>query len=127
MALVLVIDDQVHFRELIRKILQDAGHEVIEAQSGKAGVRAFVEHRPDLVITDMFMPEQDGIETLNHIRSAAPDARIIAMSGGGSRGFTKILEVAEHMGADRTLPKPFTQADLLGAVNQTLQLAPGRS
>ena len=120
MAVVLVIDDEVRFRDLVREILEEAGHQVIEAPDGKVGVRTFREHRPDLVITDLFMPEQEGIETIRRLRTEAPDVRIIAMSGGGTYGFVDTLDGLEVLGADATLRKPFRNEDLLNTVAETL-------
>ena len=125
MALVLVIDDEGRLRELVREILEEAGHQVIDAPDGKVGLRACLEHRPDLVITDLFMPEQEGIETIRRLRTEAPDVRIIAMSGGGTYGFVGTLDGLEALGAVATLRKPFRNEDLLRRVAETLALTQG--
>ena len=75
---------------------------------------------PDLVITDIFMPGHDGIEVLLELRKAFPTLKVIAMSGGDGRGVLNLLEDAELLGADRTIPKPFTPGELIAAVNDVL-------
>ncbi|HEX2136554.1 MAG TPA: response regulator [Microvirga sp.] len=127
MALVLVIDDEARFRELVREVLQEAGHQVVDAPDGRVGFRMFLDHRPDLVIMDLFMPEQEGIETIRQIRAEAPDIRIIAMSGGGSYGFTDALEGVKLLGADAALRKPFRNEDLLSTVDAMVALRPGET
>jgi two-component system response regulator (stage 0 sporulation protein F) len=119
MALVLVIDDETGMRRIVRRMLEEAGHRVMEAQDGKVGFRAFREHRPELVIVDIFMPEQEGIETIRKLRKQSPEISIIATSGGGAYGLN-LLDGLELLGADRTLSKPFRKDELLGAVEQLL-------
>lgn len=121
MALILVVDDEPYVREFLRESLSESGHQVIEAQNGKAGLRLFRQHRPELVITDLFMPEQEGIQTIRQLRAeAAEDVRIIAISGGGTYGFVEALDGLQALGADRTLQKPFRERELLSVVSQTL-------
>ena len=105
-------------RELVREILEQAGYRVIEAPDGKAGMRAFRDHRPNLVITDLFMPEQEGIQTIRELRAEAPDTKILAISGGGTFGFSNVLAGLEHLGADGTLRKPFHRRELLSTIDQ---------
>ena len=112
MAKILVIDDDVIVRETITQILEDLGHVVVIAEDGKAGVAAFRADRPDLVITDIIMPEQEGIQTITEIRRLAPDAKIIAISGGGRIGNTDFLRIARHIGANDVIAKPFDPDDL---------------
>ena len=116
MARIIVIEDEPAIRRLVVRILGRAGHEVREAGNGRDGVALHRTDPADLVITDLFMPEQDGIETIQQIREFAPGTPIIAMSGGGSRGNTDSLADAELLGAEAVLPKPFSPEDLERAV-----------
>ena len=124
MPLILVIDDQAQIRKMARHILSMAGHSVIEAGDGAVGLKQLASHRPAIVLTDILMPGTEGLETIFAIRRAAPDVKIIAMSGsGGNCGFD-YLEMAERAGADATLSKPFRAAELIGIVNRLLPAAP---
>ena len=119
MAKVLVIEDDADVRKAVCRILRSGGHEVIETDQGAAGMKALLREPPDLVVTDMLMPGQDGIETIGRIREIS-GVPIIAMSGQGQQGgFAPLLD-AEMMGADITITKPFTVEALLSAVNELL-------
>lgn len=120
MANVIVIEDEASIRRLVTRILGRSGHEVREAANGRDGVALHRAEPADVVITDMFMPEQDGIETIQQIREFAPTTPILAMSGGGSRGNTDALGDAELLGADRILMKPFSPEELEQAVAELL-------
>jgi len=120
MARILVIDDDEHIRETVRRVLESRGHSVEDADEGTAGIAAVAQRAPDLVITDIFMPGHDGIEVLLELRKAFPTLKVIAMSGGDGRGVLNLLEDAELLGADRTIPKPFTPGELIAAVNDVL-------
>jgi CheY-like chemotaxis protein len=122
MATILVIDDVKGVRLSIVKLLSRQGHRVIEAADGEAGVEAAARHRPDLVVTDMLMPVQDGIDTIDRIRGQDPARapKFLAMSGGGSLVPTEqALHLAERL-ADATIQKPFENADLLAKVDRLL-------
>jgi YesN/AraC family two-component response regulator len=94
---------------------------VAEAEDGAKAMKIFQATRPDLVITDIIMPNREGVETIGEMRAIAPDLPIIAMSGGGSsRGGELFLELATQLGATRTLTKPIRQADLIVAVEACL-------
>lgn len=123
MALILVIDDDERLRETARRILESRGHSVVEAEDGMDGLKAIAEQTPDLVITDIFMPGQDGIETIIALRKRFPGLKIIAISGGSSGGVLNILEDAEMLGATRSIPKPFTPRELIAAVSDVLGTA----
>src|SRR4051812_6717914 len=86
MAAILVIDDEAPMRRTIRRIAETAGHTILEAENGREGVRLFQDHRPALVITDIMMPEKEGIETIREIRAVEAATKILAVSGGGARG-----------------------------------------
>ena len=120
MARVLVIDDDLNVRRLLRNMLEKKGHEIVEALDGDEGLRYYRLQRADLVITDILMPAEDGLSTINEIRRESPDAKIIAISGGGERGDLDFLSQAEDLGALRTISKPFTVEEVLGAVNDVL-------
>ena len=108
---VLVIDDDDQVRRMATKILSAEGHEVIAAANGLQGVAQCRANRPALVVTDIIMPEQEGIETILTIRREWPQIKIIAISGGGVGGID-VLQMARILGADDVLPKPFRAGDL---------------
>jgi CheY-like chemotaxis protein len=120
MAHILVIDDNDSIRLLVRMILERAGHAVEEAADGVEGVRAFRRREPDLVLCDLFMPRQGGLEVMRELRRERPGVPFIAMSGGDLAAQPDLLPVAERQGADWVLHKPFGQPELLRAVAQRL-------
>ncbi|MFO7598523.1 MAG: response regulator [Candidatus Desulfacyla sp.] len=122
MARILVIDDEPSVRELLYAMLIDEGYEVVEAADGKAGMRLFRESPVDLVITDLIMPEKEGIETIMDLRRNFPDVKIIAMSGGGIIQAEDYLGMAQGVGAHRVFEKPFGVSDMLKAVRELLDL-----
>ncbi len=121
MAKVLIVEDEEDLRDLISTVLQEAGHATIVTIDGEAGMRAFAAGRPDLVITDVIMPEADGIETIRRIRTLDPAARIIAMSGGALIGNDYYLRMAKPLGAMAVLAKPFDIDDLVHLVDACLR------
>ena len=116
MAKVLVIEDDAGVRQSLRRVLESAGHEVVETDSGILGVDMVAREAPDLVITDLLMPEQEGIETIQRIRERDDWLPIIAISGAFGDFDYSPLDDARLMGADLTLEKPFTNEKLLAAV-----------
>ena len=116
MASVLVLEDDIVFRDAVRKTLQKAGYTVDVAANGRQGWDFFKETRHDVVITDLQMPSQGGVRTIDQIRKIAPDVPIIAMSGAAP----KQLDDAMHRGANVRLNKPFEMSDLLAAVSMLL-------
>ena len=121
MAHILVIDDDDQIRMVLRQVLEAAHHVVTELADGTGAVEQWRQQRPDLVITDIIMPEQEGLGTIVALRKVAPQLKIIAMSGGGRYIDTSILAVAQRLGADRTLTKPFDRADLLQLIQELLE------
>jgi DNA-binding response OmpR family regulator len=117
-ASILVVDDDPAVLGVLRDILTEAGYDVADAMDGKKAVTKFRQHRPDVVITDIVMPDQEGVETIRQLKIESPGLKIIAMSGaiGG-----RYLRVAELMGADATLQKPIKVEQLLDAVKKVLR------
>lgn len=122
---ILVIDDEQLIRLQIRSALELEGYTVHEAANGNEGLARIAEVTPDVVITDILMPDKEGIETILELRRTHPKIRIIAISGGGRTGNKDFLRTAKHLGADRTLAKPFGLAELLRLVNEVLAEANG--
>jgi len=120
MALILMIDDDPSVRRMTRRILEAAGHEVIEADDGSQGLKLFAERQPQLVITDIVMPDKEGIGTILDIRRVDKDVGIIAVSGGGVDIGLGYLKVATRMGANAALAKPFMAAELTDLVEAVL-------
>jgi|tagenome__1003787_1003787.scaffolds.fasta_scaffold16208720_1 DNA-binding response OmpR family regulator len=114
MASVLVIDDEPLIRDMIRDFFEAEGHQVSTAEDGHAGLVAFQELRPEVVIVDLFMPEKEGLETIQEIARHDPTVRIVAISGGGRFGLN-FLEAARGFGASSVVRKPFRMDELLQA------------
>lgn len=119
MARILVIEDDVDMRTSLEKALQSAGHQAVLASDGQEGMKLFRSAPADVVITDLFMPNQDGIETMMNLRREFPEARIVAISGNISAA--AMLSVAKRLGAVVVLEKPFDIEALLAAVDKALQ------
>ena len=115
---ILIIDDEVPFRMMLRQFLENYGFEVVEAANGEEGVKLFFEKPADLVISDIIMPEKEGIETVMDIKRRFPKAKIIVVSGGGWYGTDLDFDMAEKLGAV-TIKKPFELSELAAAI-QTL-------
>ena len=120
MASVLIIDDDTSIRRVVRAALERAGHRVAEAGNGAEGMQRYRMAPADLVITDVFMPDQDGIETIQQLREEFPAARILAISGGSVAGTSGTLRDALLLGADATLAKPFTIEQLTRIIDGML-------
>ncbi len=124
MARIIVIDDDAAVRGAIRRTLEPLGHAVLEADDGAVGLALLADRGADLVITDIFMPGQDGIVTVRQIRKQYPGVRIIAISGGDTSGRMDLRQDAKLLGAAATLAKPFEREDLVQAVEAVLGDAP---
>ncbi|GAK60632.1 response regulator [Candidatus Vecturithrix granuli] len=120
MARILIIDDDVQFLKMLRQMLEREGYEVVEALDGRVGIRLFRELRTELVITDIFMPEKEGIETTLELKREFPGVPIIIMSGGGRAYDFRYLDMAREFGADRAFIKPFERQELLAAIQELL-------
>jgi DNA-binding response OmpR family regulator len=121
---ILVIDDEYLVRYTLARILRSNGYEVVTAADGERGMAAFRSAAPDVVITDIIMPEQEGFATIRQMRGERPDAKIIAMSGDAQIGSLDLLAIARKLGADDAMRKPFDADELLSRVRQ-LHALPG--
>jgi DNA-binding NtrC family response regulator len=120
MARIIVIDDQEPIRRIVRRALENDGHQVLEASDGELGM-ALLEREPaDVVITDIFMPGMDGIQTLREIRKRFPAIKVIAISGGDSTGLLDLRRDAELLGAMKSLQKPFNAREIVELVRSVL-------
>lgn len=115
---VLIIDDDDRIRDLFRLWLERAGFEVYEAENGKKGMDVQQETPVDLLICDLIMPVQEGIETITRFSNDYPEIGIIAISGGGKIGPDSYLAVAEHLGAWRVFTKPVDMPLLIETINE---------
>jgi len=120
-AKILVIDDDDHLRELVCSRLRRQGYVVHTAENGRVGLRIFEAERPDLVITDILMPDMEGIETILRLKAGATPPKIIAMSGGGHIVGRDFLKWASHLGADQVLAKPFRVSTLIAMAGDLLR------
>jgi len=120
MEKILIIDDEPQIRALLRTILVREGFIVEVAADGQVGLATWRNEPADVVLTDIFMPNKDGIETILELKRSRPRAKIIAMTGGGQQKFREMRSVAAFLGADRTLEKPFEPASLLAAIRDVL-------
>lgn len=120
MARILVIDDEILVRLSIEAVLGAKGHAVSLATNGRDGLARLKSGEFDLIITDLIMPEMEGIETILAIRKESSSARILAISGGGRHGTGEFLDHAAQLGANVTLKKPFSNSELLDAVNRAI-------
>lgn len=124
---VLLIDDEPMVRKIVRKMLERAGHDVVEVENGRVGLERLESVSFDLVMTDIIMPEVEGIEVLTRIGEQFSAIKVIAMSGGGRTGNIDFLKVAGNLGACATLQKPFTYDALLKAIDHCVAASPRRS
>ncbi len=120
MAHVLIIDDELPVRTVLRALLEREGHTVLEAPDGRAGLALLRTSSVDLVLTDIFMPEKDGIEVIMEIKRRWPHSKIIAITGGGQAGQTELIPAALLLGATRMLQKPIAKQALIDAVAEAL-------
>ena len=120
MAGILIIDDDSQILKMLRQILEREGYDVIEASNGKQGLKLYRQNPADLVITDIIMPEKDGIETIIKLKRDDPDVKLIAISGGGRIDPVLYLDMAKKLGTLRTFAKPIERKQLITAVREFL-------
>ncbi|HTI71209.1 MAG TPA: response regulator [Candidatus Limnocylindria bacterium] len=116
MARILLVDDDDHVRRPVQMNLTRTGHQVVEARNGREAMDIYRREQFDVVITDLIMPEQEGLETIQQLKKHNPAVRVIAISGGGRLSANNYLQLAERLGAQRTLAKPFTTEELVKAI-----------
>lgn len=117
---ILLIDDDDVIRLTMQSALKKRGFQVITAENGNIGLELFKKENPQIVITDMLMPNKEGLETISEIRSLKTKVKIIAMSGGGSTQNMTFLKLAEKVGADQLLSKPVKPEQLIMAIENLL-------
>jgi DNA-binding NtrC family response regulator len=120
---IMVVDDDPGIRRALQLLLSRAGYRVMEARDGLEALRMWRDHGGDLVITDLHMPEKNGIETILELLTHSPGTRIIAMSGGGQTKRLDLLANTTMLGAVLTIEKPFTLSEMLTLVKQALKEA----
>ena len=121
MERILIIDDEQQIRSMLRLMLEREGYEVIEASDGIEGIKAYRQKPAGLIITDLIMPNKDGIGMIIELHKEYPDVKIIAMSGGGLNKPEGYLKGAKKLGAACTLTKPIDREKMLWAVKNTLK------
>jgi len=124
MKRILVIDDDMQMRQMLRQMLDHEGYEVVDAPDGKEGIRLYRQAPTDLIITDIIMPEKEGVETIIELKRDYPDVKIIAISGG-SRGFDvhDCLSYVKELDVSHIFTKPFEHTELLKAIQELLATA----
>ena len=120
MPRILLIDDDDAFRTMLRLTLVHFGHVVIEARDGREGLELFTDANADLVITDIVMPDMEGLEVVMEKRKKKPSLKIIAISGGTRNRSAGYLHTAKALGASKVLEKPFSNGELMEAINKLL-------
>jgi len=125
MARVLIIDDEPQMRRVLREALERAGYTVDEANDGLHALVRFADNQPDVVVTDIIMPQREGLETIQALRQKCPNLPIIAISGGGRQTPDGYLTLATSLGANRAFAKPFQVKDLVAAVGSLVATGTG--
>ncbi len=120
MARILVVDDEPEVLLLLTDILESVGHEVVQATNGAEGLREFQKGDVDLIVTDIIMPDKEGLESIMDYKQLNPEVKIIAISGGARIGPHTYLKMAEKFGAKKVFSKPFRNKELLDAVEELL-------
>ena len=121
--IVLIIEDDPIMLRNLAQWFEQAGCRVMVAHDGDEGLAQFNTLRPNAVVTDIIMPNREGVETLMSIKAVDPDVKILAISGGGRLGSTDLLTMAQGLGADAVMAKPFRSTDVVAAVSRLLQMS----
>lgn len=121
MPKVLIIEDDDSFREVLVQMLGRAGYVVEKASNGNRALQICQDFTPDLVLTDIIMPDKEGLETIQELVASYPGIRIVAMSGGGKFGPDSYLPLAKALGANACLQKPFMRDELLSTLKTVLE------
>ena len=121
MARILIIEDDNDFRTMLNVMLSQKGYEVIEAVNGAKGIKAYDKEQIDLVITDIFMPVQEGTETVMELKEINPKIKIIGISGGGTKRMFDYLDWMKDFGAQNVFKKPFDTKEFLEAAEKLLE------
>lgn len=124
MPLILLVDDDDALRTMLLRTLQKMGHDVMVASNGNQALRLCETEPPQLVLTDLIMPDKEGLETIATLHRRSPDIRVIAMSGGARINASDMLKIARHMGAHAVLQKPFSNDELAIAIDAVLRNEP---
>ena len=124
MERILIIDDEPQIRSMLTLMLEREGYEVVEAPDGVDGIKIYRQNPADLIITDLIMPNKDGIGMIIDLKKEFPDVKIIAMSGGGLNKPDGYLKGAKKLGAACTLTKPIDREEMLEAVREILKESP---
>ena len=120
MAKIIVIDDEPYILLLLKKMLEKEGHQVDMATNGVEGIDLYHKNGADLIITDIVMPEKEGLETIINLKSENPSLKVIAISGGGRVDSREYLHSAQLLGAERIFQKPFKKDEIVKAVSDLL-------
>jgi CheY-like chemotaxis protein len=119
-AVVLIVDDDIEMLRNLARRFHGAGSRVLAARDGDEALARFGESQPVVVVTDILMPNREGVETIMALRAKSPEVKILAISGGGLLGAEAVLDLARRLGADAVLAKPFRSAELLETVRRLL-------
>ncbi len=122
MPIILIIEDDRDLRDMLRSALQRKDYTVLEADNGKEALINFKPGVTDLVVTDLLMPEEDGLKVIMQMREMKPGIKVIAISGGGKAGPGSYLDMAKTLGADSVFPKPFSVNDLVSRIEDLLHI-----
>jgi len=117
---ILVVDDDEMMRAFVKELLTINNYQITEASNGKAGLKEFRENTPDLVITDIIMPEMEGISFIRELRSHNEDIPIIAMTGNVHGRMEEFLDISAKLGADEILRKPIKSQEFLDAIDKLI-------
>ena len=122
MAGILLVEDNEDLRAMLKESLEKRKHRIIEASNGKEALIRFKSAVTDIVITDLIMPEQDGIGLIMELKKIKPEIKVVAISGGGKIGPSNYLDIAETLGADAVFPKPFNLNSFILEVEKLVEI-----